>query len=58
MANVNDGTHQCARQGCGCKVTDDKNNVKAASGVFCCQECADGKGCSHPGCDCASGSKK
>lgn len=55
MANVNaDGTYQCAREGCHCKVADDENHVKTAAGIFCCQECSEGKGCQHSDCNCAS----
>ena len=51
MANV---TYHCAATGCGCKVADDETHCKTAAGLFCCQGCADGNGCSHTGCDCAS----
>lgn len=55
MANVsNDGTYQCANKGCSCKVADDETHFKTATGIFCCEECAEGKGCNHSGCDCAA----
>jgi|AntDeeMinimDraft_4_1070355.scaffolds.fasta_scaffold10433_2 hypothetical protein len=55
MNNVNsDGTYQCAHDGCNCKVADDEAHVKTATGVFCCRECSEGKGCQHSSCNCAS----
>lgn len=59
MKNVNaDGTYLCSYDSCDCKVADDENHVKTANGVFCSQGCADGKGCDHPDCNCASKSGK
>lgn len=55
MDNVKaDGTDQCAHDDCSCKVADEENHVKTAAGIFCCQECSEGKGCNHPGCSCGS----
>ena len=54
MADI---TYHCAADACNCKVTNVEPNVKTASGIFCCQACADGEGCSHAGCDCATKDK-
>ncbi|NWO08792.1 MAG: hypothetical protein HLX50_24740, partial [Alteromonadaceae bacterium] len=49
-----DGTYLCSSEGCTCRVADDENHVKSAEGIFCSEDCAEGKGCQHPGCNCAS----
>ena len=54
MANI---TYHCAASGCNCKVANDDNNVKTELGLFCCQTCAEGQGCSHVGCACAEKEK-
>lgn len=54
MANV---TYHCAAEGCNCKVADDETSFKNDAGLFCSQECAEGKGCHHSGCGCASKAK-
>ena len=50
MANI---TYHCAADACNCKVANDETNFKTATGLFCCQACAEGEGCSHAGCGCA-----
>ena len=54
MANV---TYHCAAQGCKCNVANDESSFKNEFGIFCSQECAEGKGCGHAGCDCAAKAK-
>ncbi|QSP93919.1 hypothetical protein LPB19_12020 [Marinobacter salinisoli] len=49
-----DGTYQCAREECNCRVADDETHYKTATGIFCCKECSEGKGCHHSGCNCGT----
>lgn len=54
MSNT-DGTYTCDFTGCECEVADDQTHIKSEDGqIYCCKGCRDGRGCSHPGCDCAN----
>lgn len=46
------GKQKCAHQGCTCQVIPGQG-VETNAKVYCCQECADGKGCHHSLCTCA-----
>ncbi len=54
MAN-DDGTLTCAHDGCQCRVADDETHAKDEQGqIYCSEDCLDGSGCDHQGCNCGS----
>lgn len=59
MAKINnDSMQECAFAGCYCKVSEDEHYIKTASGIFCCEACAEGKGCHHGDCNCGANTQQ
>lgn len=54
MANTTDNANECAFEGCHCKISEAEQTVTTDNGIYCCQGCAQGKGCEHPSCACAN----
>ncbi|CAN5215075.1 hypothetical protein BH24PSE2_BH24PSE2_02650 [soil metagenome] len=53
MRDADDEEMTCAYENCECDVST-SSAVERDDEYYCSRGCADGEGCDHPGCDCAT----
>lgn len=55
MQNIHDEEmYECVFIGCHCQFSAGDEIIRTPAGMFCSEGCAEGKGCHHINCNCAS----